>query len=104
MTKDDLNYEVMDGAQIHRFDPKERAGLQIADVVASAFFKACDVHDTGGLDPSFAKLLRPRMARLPDRTDGKIAHYGVKLMPATLAKAKLIPEKEHIFRFYGYRQ
>ena len=104
VSHDDLRWDVMDSKQVHAFDHTQRAGLQFADAVAGAFFKACDVHDTGGYDPSYAQLLKPRMGRLPDRVDGKIAHYGVKLMPATLRKAKLHDFQEEIFRFYGYRR
>jgi hypothetical protein len=57
--KDDLRYEVMDGAQILRFDPKERAGLQLADIVASAFFKACDVHEYRKSGSDFCKAFAP---------------------------------------------
>lgn len=75
----------------------------MADTVASAFFKACDIYDTNGCDPSYAKLLAPRMARLGDKAQAKAAFYGVKLMPALLKKAKLPSNlQEEVFRFYGY--
>ncbi|HEY8594118.1 MAG TPA: DUF3800 domain-containing protein [Devosiaceae bacterium] len=79
----------------------QREGLQLADIVASAFFKACDKHDTGACDPQFAKLLKPRMAREPDTPAGQISGYGVKLLPK-LAEAKLDGGQAEIFRFYGY--
>lgn len=80
---------------------KERKGLQLADIVASAFFKACDKYDTGACDDRFAKELKPRMAREPDKTWGDIAGYGVKLMPSW-DKAKLDQDQAEIFKFYGY--
>ncbi len=76
---------------------KDRAGLQLADIVAGAFYKACDKYHTGQCDPDFAKLLEPRMAR----SDGLISGYGLKLMPS-LTKANLLEEQEEIFKFYGY--
>ncbi|ANK79396.1 MAG: hypothetical protein TEF_00280 [Rhizobiales bacterium NRL2] len=79
----------------------ERAGLQLADVVASAFFKACDRFSTGACDPTFAKLLGPRMARPRDTKLESVSGYGVKLMPS-LKKSELLPDQEDIFRFYGY--
>lgn len=80
----------------------ERAGLMLADAVASAFYKACDQYNTGACDPSFAKALRPRMARYRDNPRESPSGYGVKLMPASLDKANLLPEQQEIFRYYGY--
>ena len=82
--------------EVHKH--KERAGLQLADVVASSFFKACDIVQTNGCDPQFAKLLMPRMAR----HNKLISGYGLKLMPGNLQKAQLSLEQEEIFKFYGY--
>lgn len=92
-----LYWETMhqDLQEVHNH--RERAGLQLADIVAGAFYKACDIYNTGGCDPQFAKLLEPRMAR----ADKKISGYGLKLMPS-LKGAKLLPEQEAIFKFYGY--
>lgn len=79
----------------------EREGLQLVDIVASAFFKACDKYDTGACDPQFAKLLEPRMAREPDTKKGQISGFGVKLLP-NLRNAKLDPDQAEIFKSYGY--
>jgi len=59
-------WETIDENLVFIFKHKERAGLQLADTVASAFFKACDYVDTGECDPEFAKLLAPRMCHDPD--------------------------------------
>lgn len=85
---DDIEWQVMSGDLVERYPHTERAGLQMADVVASAFLKASDIHDTRGCDPSYAKLLAPRMARKPDTSTGVAAWYGVKLMPWTLKRAQ----------------
>jgi hypothetical protein len=79
----------------------EREGLQLADAVAAAFFKACDKYDTGACDPQYAKSLRDRMAREPDNYNGRISGFGVKLLPS-FAKAKLDSDQAEIFRYYGY--
>jgi len=79
----------------------ERAGLQLADIVASAFFKAADKYNTGSCDPRFAKALSPRVARYRDRSREDPSGYGVKLMPS-LNGAKLLPEQQEIFRYFGY--
>jgi hypothetical protein len=94
-------WEVIHPRLLHVYPHYQREGLQLADIVASAFFKACDKHDTGACDPRFAKLLRPRMGRTPDKPDGQIAGYGLKLMPS-MAKARLDADQAEIFNFYGY--
>ena len=97
----DICWDVMHRDLLKVYPHQERAGLQLADVSAGAFFKSCDIYDTGACDPQFAKLLKPRMGRCPDTHDGQISGYGVKLMPS-MTKAHLRPEQEEIFRFYGY--
>jgi hypothetical protein len=90
-------FEVMHMNLLRVYPHLEREGLQLADVVAAAFFKACDKHDTGACDSQYAKLLRPRMARERD----KISGFGVKLLPG-FAKASLDADQAEIFRYYGY--
>jgi hypothetical protein len=97
----DLAWDTMHPQLLRIFPHRGRAGLQLADVVASAFFKACDCHDTGACDPEFAKLLGPRMCRVPDGWDGQVSGYGVKLMPS-FGKANLLPEQGVIFGHFGY--
>lgn len=94
-------WEVMDRDLLKVYPHLDREGLQLADVVASAFFKACDKYDTGKCDPQFAKLLKPRMAREPNTRRGQISGFGVKLMPS-MRTAKLDHDQADIFKFYGY--
>lgn len=96
-----LKWEVMDKDLLKVFPHLERSGLQLADVVASAFFKACDKYDTGACDPQFAKLLKPRMGREPDTKTGQISGFGLKLMPG-FKKANLDADQAAIFKHYGY--
>jgi hypothetical protein len=94
-------WDVMHQDLLYVYPHLEREGLQLADVVASAFFKACDKYDTGACDPAFAKLLKPRMGREPNKKQGQISGFGVKLMPG-MKKAKLDADQAEIFKFYGY--
>ncbi|WID95950.1 DUF3800 domain-containing protein [Bosea vestrisii] len=96
-----IEWDVLDHQLFKVYPHHERAGLQLADIAASAFFKACDKHDTGACDSTFAKLLAPRMARQPSETGWLTSGYGVKLMPS-LKGAQLGPEQSDIFKFYGY--
>ena len=97
----DLHWKVMHRDLLKVHSHHQRAGLQLADCVSGAFFKACDIYDTGGCNPQFAKILKPRMARHPDTADGRVSGYGVKLMPKWNV-ARLQQDQQEIFRFYGY--
>lgn len=102
ITTDDIEWAVMEQREPEMHNPRERAGLQLADSLASAFFLACDIHDTGGCEPKFARELAPRMTHLGDTPSGPIDGYGLKLMPS-LRAANIEPAQQSIFRFYGYR-
>jgi hypothetical protein len=77
------------------------AGLQLADITASAFFQACDKEQSGPCVVDYAKILRPVMGRYPDTRNGLISGYGVKMLPYITA-AKLDSDQEEIFLYYGY--
>jgi Protein of unknown function (DUF3800) len=88
--------------------PSEKlGGLQLADVCASAFFKACDVFDTGACDPSFAEALKPIVACTEyqgindQEAYATYSGYGLKLLPS-FGAAKLRADQKAIFDFYGY--
>jgi hypothetical protein len=95
---DRVTWDVLAKDNLFAFPHETRAGLQVADAIASSFFLACDKYHTGGPNPRFARLLRPRMTM---RATGVYAGYGVKLMP-TIEKAKLLPDQAAIFHEYGY--
>lgn len=96
-------YDTIDMRLLEVHNHSGHEGLKLPDIVASAFFKAADIHDTRGCDPQFAEALRDRMARWPDTKAGQISGYGVKLMPG-LAKlqGRTDPQQLTIFRDYGY--
>jgi len=93
-------YDTIDMRLIEVVNHVDHDGLKLPDIVASAFFKAADKHDTGACDPQFALALKPRMAISPDDS---ISGYGVKLMPKFGPLARQVaPEQIQIFRSYGY--
>jgi len=98
--KRDLDWSVIDTALIEAFGHRSRAGLQLADVVASSFYQAVDLKSDGTCRPHFAKALKPRMAFDSSKN---IADFGVKAMPSPLWKAGLTDTQKEIFEFYGYR-
>lgn len=98
-----LEYDTIHMELIEVLNHAGHDGLKLPDIVASAFFKAADVHDTGACDAVFAEALRPKMARWPDSRDGQISGYGVKLMPGFgKLRNKVQPGQLTVFKGYGY--
>jgi hypothetical protein len=95
-------FEVLHPSLMRIYNHRERDGLKLPDIVASAFFKAVDVYDTGANDPTFARLLGPRMAASPETC--QIGGYGVKLWPSwTNLKRIGVPRSQlTIFEDFGY--
>ncbi len=92
-------WDVMDFNEIRSFPAKARAGLQLVDCVASAFFQALELTNEGSVNSDFAKLLAPRMC-LSSRN--RIYGYGVKVWPehaALLVKAN----QAEILEYYRTR-
>jgi len=77
------------------------AGLQLSDIVASSFFRACDQYNTLDCNPTFARLLRDRMARMPDKRGGQISGFGLKVAPK-FEPQNWLPVQSQIFRDFGY--
>lgn len=88
-----LNWDLM-----RAFPHGERAGLQLADFVASAFYQAIDCLGPGQWDTGPAEKLYPIIAS----ENGHRKNFGAALFPSRWWDAGLTPEQEQIFRFYGY--
>lgn len=93
-----LDWSVVDTAQMFSFPNNMRAGLQLADIAASAFFSGLELTSHGILRPEPAKLLLPRVCR---NRKGKCFGFGVKFMPALLRQ--LSPEQNELIDFYRAR-
>ncbi|WP_158745677.1 DUF3800 domain-containing protein [Acidisphaera sp. L21] len=96
LTKDNLSWDVIDIQQVHHASHRERAGLQLADVVTSAFYRG--LTSTGGRrgDTRFAEILKPRVA---SGSDG-VFRFGVKLQPDQWAD-RLSGDQKAIFEMFG---
>lgn len=98
LTKRQPVTDMLDRDLMDAFPHGERAGLQLADLVGSAFYQAID---TGGqtkwnLEP--AKALAPIMAK--ENRSSK--DFGVALFPSRWWEADLTREQQEILRYYGY--
>jgi len=89
----------MDLKEIHAFDHRTRAGLQFADIVASAFYQAVNRDNKAICNPEFAKLLRPRVWGGPNRN---WFDSGFKVFPVPLKFPNLNEQQKEVFQYYGY--
>lgn len=91
-------FTVVDPALVSVIQHDQNAGLQMADVVASAFYQAAHARALNwDINPAIA--LKPRMASI----DGRYHDKGVQLLPWRTWNLPLIDKQKEIFRHYGYR-
>jgi uncharacterized protein DUF3800 len=97
----DLKWSLIDFDEILVRDHVSRAGLQLADIGAGAFFQAVERNRPTPVDcdPSYAIALSPVMARDPF---GRIIGFGIKTMPDLLAMA-LTDDQKKVFEAYGQK-
>jgi hypothetical protein len=96
ISQGDLRWSVVDTKQVHAFDHTERAGLQIADAVAGAFFQGVTIDQWGACQPHYAISLEPRMAF---DAHNRVYGYGFKLMPTNFAW-RADPRQRPVIDFY----
>jgi hypothetical protein len=75
-----------------------RPGLQLADIVASAFYAAANTIGPGKWDLAPAKALSAIMAK----EGGRTVDFGVSLQPTPAWKADLTEDQRMIFSHFGY--
>ena len=98
LQKKEIIWPIIDIDQVCAFDHAKRAGLQIADCVASAFFKAVELNSKGDCIGEYAENLKPTIFS----NKRNFMEYGIKPVPY-LNKVKIIPIQKGIFKFYGYK-
>jgi hypothetical protein len=96
---DDLAWDVVDIQQIHHFSHRQRAGLQMADIVTSAFYRGLGQANGRAGDVRFSSILKPRVAGGSEGVFG----YGVKLQPDHWDKTLRNNQRE-IFEMFGAPQ
>jgi hypothetical protein len=92
-------WSVMDMDQIFIHPNRMRAGLQLADCVASAFHHAVERTNEGKIRPDFARRLRPRVCIDPRNDAGRRYGFGLKVMP-TWIPSRLPDDQCDILKFY----
>ena len=95
-----LAWDAVDHTEMHIYPNETRYGLQLADVVASAFYSGLEKYQaTASLTSEFAELLLPRICQ---DTRRKRFMYGVKVLPRSISQ-RLEPDQRKIFDFYQYK-
>lgn len=97
LNKRNIDFDLLRYRLVDYIPHTQMAGLQLADVIVSSFYTACDVLDVSN-DPVPAKFFCHRMAR----EGGIAADFGVVLQPTPPRRAELTPRQQVIFRYYGY--
>lgn len=95
-----IHWDSIDIDAVEAMDHKNRAGLQLADIVASAFNQAVVPNFYGNVEPRYATLLADRMLIT---ADGRYLGYGVKPVPR-LDEMTLTKEQREIFNFYSRKR
>jgi len=98
LKKREIKWSVLQHSLLEKKPHWTMAGLQLADVVASAFYQAIDVLDVANRTCAHAKALTPLMVR----QNGLAADFGVTLLPHPKIAA-LTPARAEIFNHYGYK-
>lgn len=91
----DLDWSVVDTKEMYIFPNKMRAGLQLADSLASGFFSGLERSADGSTKPELAKNFSPRICM--DRKGRKYG-FGVKLMPTWVPN--MPREQAELIEFY----
>jgi hypothetical protein len=99
LNKRRIEWSVFDFQNVNFFDHQTRAGLQFADVVASAFFQAVNTHPTRTCHADHAILLEPRIHR---GRNGLTLNEGFTVWPQSLAPLGLTEEQKRVFRHFRY--
>ncbi|OBY26263.1 DUF3800 domain-containing protein [Leisingera sp. JC1] len=74
------------------------AGLQLADIAASAFYQSVE---TGS--KKWSTICAEMLACVMARDEGTVCNTGLVLQPHKVDEIGLLPEQKKIFEHYGYR-
>jgi Protein of unknown function (DUF3800) len=97
----DIKWSLIDFDEIFALDHASRAGLQLADIGAGAFFQAVERNRPMPVDcdPSYATALTPIAAR--DQY-GRMLGFGIKTMPDLLSMT-LTDDQKKVFEAFGQK-
>ena len=91
-----LDWDVINHEEMFIYPNAERYGLQLSDILASAFYSGLEYSSAGTLTAEYAKLLLPRICK--DRRRKRYMH-GINVLPRTIG-LRLQNDQRAIFDFY----
>lgn len=91
--------EIIDINEVAVFGHKERAGLQLTDCVAGAFYKSVELNNNKCI-PDYALALRNRMYSKGLKGQQKYIGHGIKPVPK-FSDMNLHEAQKSVFRNYG---
>lgn len=95
-----IKWDSLDIEGLEAVDHSTRAGLQIADVITSAFFQAVEPNPYGQYEPRYAYELRNTVMRT---AQGEYMNYGIKPVP-NLSQMVLDEDQRRFFEFWATRK
>lgn len=97
--RDNIDWSVVNPYLIRAAKAKDVPGLQFADCVASAVYRAIDEDRFGKISPEYLELLAPRFLRRQGETSAR--GHGFKLLPASF-QAPLSSGQKRALAAVGY--
>ena len=90
-----VHWPVIDIEGVEAQDHSRRAGLQLADIGASAFAAGLEMDKYGNCEPRYAEILKPKVYQ----RNGNYLSYGLKLVPG-LDRLELSREQSRLIHIY----
>lgn len=94
----EMRFEVLSYSLVDYVPHYMEAGLQLADIAASAFYQAVDDGS-----PKWTTDSAECLGKIMARTDGHVADVGLVLQPWKINSIGLSAEQKKIFQHYGYK-
>ena len=97
LNKREIQHETLRFNLVDYIPHEQVAGLQLADIVASAFYRAVDANGPKW-NVEHAKALKPVMAK----ERNVVADFGLVLQPTKAEDLTITEDQKIIFKYYGY--
>ncbi len=95
-----IDWTVVRPHQVTAYTSGKRMGLQLADAVASSFFKAVEPSPYGYTEERYARMLQPRVYH----RRGRYLGYGLKFWPGEVeSRLQTAPELGWVREVYGQK-
>jgi len=97
LNKREIHHQTLKRDLIEYIPHTHNAGLQLADIPASAFFQACNT-----LNRNWSIMPAKKLTNIMAKENNVVANYGLVLQPTKASEANLNRNQKQIFKEYGY--